>query len=256
MGPLIETFDDRPLHLERPRAVLPRPTAATAAESRLWDTLLGSPPFMPRELAALVAISRVRQVLQGGTVFNRGDAAEALVFAREGDAALGSVDADGHFHVERTVRGPGWLDQSAAWIEAAHAVDARATTPLVVVELPREGVQQLLLQHPSVASRLIASLAREVHALTLGTQELMHKDAPARFAAWLVQRFQPQAEDPRRGFVRLVERKRDIASQLAVTPETLSRVMRGLTRQGLIVVAGYTVQVIDIEGLRAAAVPG
>lgn len=256
MGLTMEAFEDRPAHTERPQPMLPALTAATSAESRLWDTLLGAPPFMPRELAALAAISRVRQVPQGGAVFNRGDAAEALVFAREGDAAVGSVDADGHFHVERTVRGPGWLDQSAAWIDAAHAVDARATSPLVVVELPREGVQQLLLQHPAVAWRLIASLAREVHALTLGTQELMHKDAPARFAAWLVQRLQPHADDPRRGFVKLVERKRDIASQLAVTPETLSRVMRALTRQGLIVVAGYTVQVTDVAGLRAAAVPG
>lgn len=256
MGLTMEAFEDRPPHSERPQPVLPRLAAAAAAESRLWLALLGSPPVAPREQAALAAIARVRDVAQGGAVFNRGEAAEALVVVRDGDAALGSVDAEGHFHVERTVHGPGWLDQSSAWIDATHAVDARATSPLVVVELPREGVQQLLQQHPALARRLIASLAREVQSLTLGTQELMHKDAPARFAAWLVQRLKPHADDPRRGFVKLVERKRDIASQLAVTPETLSRVMRALTRQGLIVVAGYTVQVTDVEGLRAAAVPG
>jgi CRP-like cAMP-binding protein len=255
---MIEAFDDRPLHLERPAPmpVLPRPAVAVPADTRVWDALLGAPPLSARELAALAAISRVRHVAPGGVVFDRDHPADALVFAREGDAALGSIDAAGHFQIERTVRGPGWLDQSSAWLDAAHAVDARATTPLVAVELPREGVQLLLQQHPALARRLIASLAREVHVLTRGTQELMHKDAPARFAAWLVQRFQPHADDPRRGFVKLGERKRDIASQLAVTPETLSRVMRGLTRQGLIVVAGYTVQVSDIDGLRAAAVAG
>jgi CRP-like cAMP-binding protein len=151
------------------------------------------------------------------------------------------------------VRGPGWLDQSSAWIDATHAIDARAVSPLVVVELPREDVQALLVTQPQLARRLIASLAREVHSLAVNTHGLMHKDAPARFAQLLVERCQPVADHPQRVVVRLGERKRDIASQLAITPETLSRLMRSLTRQGLIAVAGYTVNVADIDGLRRVA---
>jgi CRP-like cAMP-binding protein len=81
----------------------------------------------------------------------------------------------------------------------------------------------------------------------------MHKDAPARFAQWLVARFQPSVESANRGLVKMGERKRDIASQLAITPETLSRLMRSFTRQGLLVVAGYTVHVADVDGLRRIA---
>ena len=104
-----------------------------------------------------------------------------------------------------------------------------------------------------MARRLIAGLAREVHTLAVNTHGLMHKDAPARFAQWLVDRCQASAENENGGVVKLVERKRDIASQLAITPETLSRVMRSLTRQGVISVAGYTVQVADVEALRKVA---
>ena len=85
----------------------------------------------------------------------------------------------------------------------------------------------------------------------MNTHDLMHKDAPARFAAWLVQRC--DGADGPQAVVRLGERKRDIASQLAITPETLSRLMRSLTRQGLISVAGYTVQVLDLVALRRLA---
>ena len=53
--------------------------------------------------------------------------------------------------------------------------------------------------------------------------------------------------------VSLTERKRDIASQLAITPETLSRLLRQLSRKGLIAVAGYTVKVLDVAALRALA---
>ena len=53
--------------------------------------------------------------------------------------------------------------------------------------------------------------------------------------------------------VKLAARKRDVASQLAITPETLSRLMRSFSRQGLIEVAGYNVRVIDPAGLARVA---
>lgn len=231
----------------------PRATEALMPDARDWNQLLGSPALGSAELAALNAMARPRFVPQGGDVFTQQEPARSLVFVREGDAALGWRTAEGEFRVERPVRGPGWLDQSSAWIDATHAIDARAVSPLVVVELPREDVQNLLATQPQLARRLIASLAREVHSLAVNTHGLMHKDAPARFAQWLVDRCQPLADQPQRAVVRLGERKRDIASQLAITPETLSRLMRSLTRQGLISVAGYTVTVADIAGLRRVA---
>ena len=53
--------------------------------------------------------------------------------------------------------------------------------------------------------------------------------------------------------MRLVERKSDVASQLGMTPETLSRLMRTLSDQGVIEVEGYTVQVRNLAALRRLA---
>jgi CRP-like cAMP-binding protein len=229
------------------------PVSESLQETRAWNALLGDPPLSSAELAALSTIARTRVVPRGASVFTHDEPARSLVFVREGDVALGCGAEGGGFHVERPVRGPGWLDQSAAWINGSHAVDALAVTPLVVVELPRDDLRNLLDRCPELARRLIASLAREVHSLAVNTHALMHKAAPARFAQWLVERCQSVGDGERSGVVRISERKRDIASQLAITPETLSRVMRSLTRQGLISVAGYTVQVADVAALRRVA---
>jgi CRP/FNR family transcriptional regulator, dissimilatory nitrate respiration regulator len=222
-------------------------------DARMWDALLGGPALASGEVAALASVARARTVAAGEVVFTHDETANALVFVREGDVALGYRNADGEFRIERPVRGPGWLDQSAAWLDGKHVIDARTTTQAVVVELPRNLLEPVLRAHPDLSTRLIASLAGEVRSLAVNTHGLMHKDAPARFAQWLVERFQPTADSPRRGVVKLGERKRDIASQLAITPETLSRLMRSLTRQGLINVAGYTVHVADIDGLKRVA---
>ena len=96
---------------------------------------------------------------------------------------------------------------------------------------------------------MIQGLAREVQALTVNTHELMHKDAPARLAQWLYQRCEPLAGVAGQAVVKLNDRKRDVASQLAITPETLSRLMRSFTRQGVIEVSGYSVRVLDPAAL-------
>jgi len=249
-----------PLVAERPAPLAAPPALRRVAvepddmpEPDGWGRLLGEPALTPRELAALAAIARPRSVPQGASIFTQHEQAHSLVFVREGEAALGAVDSSGHFHIERPVRAPGWLDQSSAWLDAKHAVDARALTSVVVVELPRDDVQALLLTQPLLARRLIGSLAREAHTLAIGTHGLMLKDAPARFAGWLLQRCGCPPGGPCHCVIKLTERKRDIASQLAITPETLSRLMRSLSRQGLIAVSGYTVTVMDSEGLRRAA---
>jgi CRP-like cAMP-binding protein len=129
----------------------------------------------------------------------------------------------------------------------------RAASDATVIELPRDELLREFERHPGLARRMIASLAREVQALTAHAHALTRKDAPARFAGWLTAQVEPAAGDAARARIRLGSRKRDLAGQLGVTPETLSRVMRGFSESGLIRVAGYTLEVLDLPALRALA---
>ena len=230
-----------------------RDGVSPSADSQTWLALFGGSALSKAEQMALAGLARVRAVAAGGTVFDRRDIADALVLANSGDVALGYCGSDGVFRIERPVRGPAWLDQSSAWLQQHHAMDARATSDAVVVELACDAVQAQLDRYPGLGRHLVTSLAREVQGLSINTHELMHKDAPARFAAWLAQRLEAAEAGPGQARVCLKERKRDIASQLAITPETLSRLMRSLTRQGVIAVNGYTVQVLDTVALRRVA---
>lgn len=227
--------------------------AGGSAESQLWSSLLGAPALADDELATLSQLASLRHVSAGQNVISRSSAASTLVALRTGEVALGLRTADGVFRTERIVRGPAWLDLSSAWLSGPHAMDAQAMGPASVIELPCDALEARLAAHPGLAQRLIQGLAREVQALAVNTHELMHKDAPGRLAQWLHQRCVPLPGGAGQAMVKLTDRKRDVASQLAITPETLSRLMRSLTRQGLISVAGYTVHVADLDGLKRIA---
>ena len=225
------------------------PGAPSAPDAALWCALLGGALLDDDELQALWAIAQMRQFAQGERLLSRTTSASSLVALRSGEVALGFRTADGVFRTERIVRGPAWLDLSSAWLAGPHAMDAQALTAASVIDLPQDALAGRLPLLPGLAQRLIHGLAHEVQALAVNTHELMHKDAPARLAQWLHQRCEPVADAEGQAIVRLHERKRDVASQLAITPETLSRLMRSFSRKGLIEVSGYTLRVLDPAAL-------
>ena len=256
---IVERLNPSPLH--KSSASLPALAAGLGAVGRAsgdagavkvdWQALLGGQPLQAAELLALQELDHTRWVGVGDLVFTRHQRATQLMAVLWGAVGLGLARDDEPFHLERTVRGPQWLDLASAWLMTEHAQDARALTEARVLELPLAQVRTLMQRQPALVERLLAALAGAVHSLTCVTHDLMHKDAERRLAAWLLQRCVEAGEG--RALVTLSERKRDIAAQLAITPETLSRMMRQLNRKGLNEVQGYSIHVLDLAALQALA---
>lgn len=227
------------------------PLHRVRAESAIdWALLFEGCMPGAAELRPLDAHSVERHLSQGELVFSRRQRAAHLVAVISGSAGLGLARDGCPFHLQRSVHGPQWLDLSSAWLDGPYRQDAVALSELRLVELPLAGLRDVLTREPALAERLLVSLARTVQGLTGLTHDLMHRDAEHRLAVWLCQHCQCSAAEV---IVPLRERKRDIAAQLAITPETLSRLLRQLQRKGLIAVHGYTVQVLDLPALQALA---
>ena len=219
---------------------------------RLWQQLLDATPLLTAaDVQALDALALRRVLAAGDWVFTHRTPARALVLLLEGTVSLGH-SSGAAMAPERLLHGPAWLDAASAWLAGAtHALDARAVGTVIVADLPRPGLQALMAQRAPLAPGLLAVLAQQVQHLSLQAHELMHKDANSRLAAWLWRRL-PSAAGAT-STLQLNERKRDIAAQLGMSPETLSRQMRQLTRGGLIEVRGYQVRVLDRAGLQRLA---
>lgn len=236
-----------------PAALVGDATRLPLPDARAWGALFAGPALSACQAERLAPLARVRRLTAGQAVFRQGEPACSLVALLQGDAALGRMDAQGQFRTERHLCGPAWLDASAAWLGAPRAHDARALGAATLLEFDADDLAEALEQAPGLATQFVRVLASEVRTLTRHAQALMHQDAPARWAGWLQAHCQDVPGAPERGLVQLTLRKRDIASQLAITPETLSRLMRSFTSQGVIEVAGYTVHVLDRARLAALA---
>lgn len=239
-----------PQPIGMPIAVLP---AGRPPHSSLpWQQLLAAAGALSAaDAQALDGMTTQRSLRSGDWIFTHRTRAQSLVVLLEGAASVGHC-AGTAMAPERLLHGPCWLDAASAWLaHATHALDARAIGAVRVAELPRVALQALLQQRPALATPFMAVLAEDVRRLSQQAHELMHKDANGRLAAWLQRHLEPSPDGPL--LLRLKERKRDIAAQLGMSAETLSRQMRELSRSGLIEVHGYEVRVLDGPGLQRLA---
>ncbi len=229
------------------------PMAAMTEVRVAWQALLGPAPLPPNLLEQLLLLSNVRHAKTGQLVHSRSDIASGLVLLVKGAVGLGVLTPPAALRIERSLHGPQWLDLTSAWLNGSPSLDAVALGDVLVVNVARSAYQTLMERQPELARRTIVCLAAAAHAATGMTHELMHKDAQARLATWLLQRCGGDAVAPT---IVLHERKRDIASQLAVTPETLSRLLKQFSDDGLLQVHGYTIAVLDLPALKARAETG
>jgi CRP-like cAMP-binding protein len=232
----------------RRRGAAPPPPPADPTP---WEKVFGA-PLTTEEWGLLAQLSVRREVAAGEAVLDCVGVAQHLVVLLRGDVVLGSRAVDGGLRTERTLTGPAWLDLSSAWLAEPHAMEAQALSDVTVAELSLSALRAQMAAHASLSERLCVCLAQQVGLLTGTSRNLLHNDASARFAQWLLERC-PEESDALGCEVRLQERKRDIAQQLAMTPETLSRLMRSLEQRGLISVKGYVVRIHNKTQLHRCA---
>ena len=154
-------------------------------------------------------------------------------------------------HQLGVVEGPCWLEATSAVLNLPNAVDAIAETDVCLRQMPVSEFRQTLSGLPTAVQGVLHDVAMAHRQQTELAVSRLAKDAEARCAEWLLR----HAKTGEKGVmaVQLQERKRSIAAQLGIAPETLSRVLRHLRERSLISGSGRLLNLVDPSGLRSLA---
>ncbi|MDT8998020.1 Crp/Fnr family transcriptional regulator [Paucibacter sp. APW11] len=229
----------------------PQPAHA-AAHQALRRSLTSANATLPAEalLAELAGAGQLLRFVARQTLFSAGDADPALWLLISGKVSLGKHDAQGRWWQSREF-GPGdWIDLHSAWLAQAHAETAQAPTPAVALVLPIDTVERCCDRHPELALALLRCMAQRARGITLDRQALLTKDINGRLAGWLLEQ---SAQAGQSDELQLQVQKKDLASQLGVTPETISRCLRALHEQGITSMDRYQLRIVDRAALQALA---
>ena len=196
--------------------------------------------------------SAQRQCLaRGRLLLQRGMGTTCVNFVESGRVALGVLEAGALVHQIGVLEGPCWLDASSVVLGLPHLVDAMADTLVVLRSVSLSDFRQAITDMPASAQAVLNDVAMAHRRQTEFAFSRLAKDAEARCAEWLLSHAQQRGAG---GItVELRQRKRSIAAQLGIAPETFSRVLRHLREQSLISGSGRVLNLVDPNGLRSLA---
>jgi len=188
----------------------------------------------------------------GAVLLRRGDASDPVLHLLQGRVVLGFLQQGEMLHQLGEVEGPCWLEASSGLLGLAHVVDAVALTP---VYLHQVAVSEFMAQvegMPDPSQALLMDMAKQQRQQSELAVSRLAKDADARCAEWLLRHAEPDVHVGGLA-VTLRERKRTIAAQLGIAPETFSRVLRHLRDRQLISGAGRVLGLPNPQALRELA---
>ncbi|WP_316900728.1 Crp/Fnr family transcriptional regulator [Pseudodesulfovibrio indicus] len=117
---------------------------------------------------------------------------------------------------------------------------------------PRRDFRRILQEDPDLAMKMMAMLSQRMRSLVHKIDDLSLKETPARVAAHLLLLRSSTDSDT----FRLDLPKGQIALYLGTIQETLSRILKRFSEDGLIDMSGREITVLDRDGLRDIAESG
>src|SRR5512133_1814021 len=192
-----------------------------------------------------------QNIVRGQLLLQRGVKPVWISYIESGRVALGVLEDGLMEHQIGVLEGPCWLDASSAVLNLPHLVDALADTPVELRQVSMEDFGKGIADLPEAAQAVLTDVAMANRRQTEFAVSRLAKDAEARCAEWLLSHAQSGAQGQMA--VELHQRKRSIAVQLGIAPETFSRVLRHLREQSLISGSGRVLNLVNPNALRSLA---
>jgi CRP-like cAMP-binding protein len=182
-------------------------------------------------------------------LFEFGQPAERFYFVRSGQVKLFRLSAEGDEKVIEIVQ-PGRTFAEAIMFMQKHMypVSAEAIEASELYSFDMQTFVDLLRESVPTCFRLMASMSQRLHARVEEINNLTLQNATYRLVIYLLQQLpEGVVESPS---IHLTTPKSVIAAHLSIQPETLSRILSKLAKQGLLAVEGSTITLHDVAGLR------
>jgi len=188
------------------------------------------------ELIGLAALMRPRAYARDEVIYLRGDAGTAFYVLATGRVKIALTSPEGKELILRRL-GPGDFHGELALLDdEPRSADAVATEASVLLVLQRDAFRQFLADHPTVGTKLLATVSSYLRRNAELIQDATFLDVPARLARTLLELAGgTDGALPAAGAVIPDRMKQsELASLVGATRESINKWLGSFERQGLI----------------------
>jgi CRP-like cAMP-binding protein len=201
------------------------------------------------DFEALATEASIESYAKEEILFHRGDKAEAFYFVESGQIELSLISRDGQKKIVEVIAdGRTFAEAIIFMAEAKFPVTAEALSASVVYRIPNAAYRDLLYDNPQACMRLLSDVCYHLHQRVQEIERLTIQNARSRLASYLIDHIVESDDDE--ATVRLDLPRHVVASRLSITPETLSRLLRAMSDEGILTVDDRLVFVHSLARMR------
>nr|MBS0019257.1 Crp/Fnr family transcriptional regulator [Gammaproteobacteria bacterium] len=230
------------------------PACSTLAESTESDShelqrIYLFAEFNAAQLQAIRKTMRALSLAEGQTLFDFGQPATRYFYVCSGQIKLFRNSPEGSEKVIEIIHAGETFAEAVMFMkQGRYPVSAQAITPTRVLAFDSKTMMDLLRGSIDTCFRMMAKMAMRLRHYLDDIDVLTLHSATFRLVSFLLQQVPKDVvESPE---IQLDTPKHVIASRLSIQPETFSRTLAKLSKQGLIEVQGQNIVLQDVAGLR------
>ena len=200
-----------------------------------------------RQLQQALANTRIKKGKSGEALFAQGDVADHFFWLRSGLIKLYRLSASGEEKIIEIVKPGQTFAEAIMFAGKPHNYHVGAT----FIEdgeawaFSNSDFKEILAESVETCFRLMTNMSQRLHKHINEIDRLTLQTAADRVINYLLQNRLENHDE-----VRLLTSKQTLAAHLSIKPETLSRTLGKLAKEGLIRTEGHRILLLDVDALR------
>ncbi len=223
------------------------------------EIVMLSTPFASKESSILQLLSASQRSLleresheltlkSGEFLFERGDSADNIYLVNRGKVTLYRLMPNGEQKIFKVFMAGGVIAEMAVFMQPReYPMSAKVDQQTSLTCFSYASFKHLFIANPELSLQVISYISNRVGQLMNSMDMLTQVNANQRLVMHFADIYSKQNRQDNR--FTLPNTKKVLASQLGITPETLSRLFKKLKFNGLIKESGACITVPDFNGL-------
>lgn len=200
----------------------------------------------PSEMSDIVKESHSVTYRRGQTIYRAGEQSEGLYIVHKGRVKIYRLSETGKEQLVRILEPGDFTGELSLFNESIHDAYAEALEQVELCVMARDDFQKFLLKYPAISLKVLTEFSSRLAKTEKQAAHIAMESIETRIALYLAD----QVEQQKSRQIQLPMSRRDLASHLGTTPETVSRKLTDFQDAGWIrQTSQRAIDVIDLDAL-------
>ncbi|MEC1721294.1 Crp/Fnr family transcriptional regulator [Schinkia azotoformans] len=205
------------------------------------------------EMLEIVKTSKTKTYKKGEMVFRAGEPSDHLYIVHKGQVKIYRLSESGKEQLIRIMEPGDFMGELALFTDESLTSYAEAMKDTEICAIHKTEMKEMLLSNPSISLKIIEEFSRRLNDTEKNIESISSHDSEKRLASYLLGLSAGNDEvgtDHEPIQITLPMSKKDLASYMGMTRETLSRRLSSFQDQGLISMTGQRkITILDVDAL-------